>query len=205
LDFGYPRPQLQRANWTSLNGTWRFCFDDARRFAAPTDVDGWPLAITVPYPPESKASGIGDRGFHKACWYERDFELRPGSDRVILRFGAVDYAARVWVNGQFAIAHEGGHTPFSIDITRMLNASGKQTVAVHVEDDPADLEKPRGKQDWQLEPHSIWYPRTTGIWQTVWLEPVSPIRIESLRITPVIREQAFRNREEAVEAAGLTE
>ena len=139
MDFAYPRPQLQRANWVSLNGPWRFRFDDGRRFTVPADVDDWPLTITVPYPPESQASGVGDRGFHKACWYERDFELRPGNDRVILRFGAVDFSARVWVNGQLAVQHEGGHTPFSADITRMLNPSGRQTVTVLAEDDPHDL------------------------------------------------------------------
>ena len=92
---------------------------------------------------------------------------------MILRFGAVDYSARVWVNGRLAMTHEGGHTPFWADITDLLDKkSAKQTVTVYVEDDPHDLTKPRGKQDWQLEPHSIWYPRTTGIWQTVWLERV---------------------------------
>ncbi|MDB5913218.1 MAG: putative b-glycosidase, Glycoside Hydrolase Family 2, partial [Ramlibacter sp.] len=186
LQHGYPRPQLRRADWTSLNGTWRFRFDDAACLGCPADIGDWPQEITVPYPPESKASGIGDRGFHMACWYERDFELQPGDDRVILRFGAVDYSARVWVNGQLAATHEGGHTPFFADITEMLDASGKQTVTVRAEDDPFDLTKPRGKQDWQLEPHSIWYPRTTGIWQTVWLERVHPTHIGKIRWTPKV-------------------
>jgi hypothetical protein len=84
--------------------------------------------------------------------------------------GAVDYSARVWVNGKLAATHEGGHTPFFADITDMLRR--RQAGVVRAEDDPHDLTKPRGKQDWQLEPHSIWYPRTTGIWQTVWLERV---------------------------------
>jgi beta-galactosidase/beta-glucuronidase len=186
LQHGYPRPQLQRAEWTSLNGTWRFRFDDTACVGCPADIEDWPLEIIVPYPPEAKASGIGDRGFHKACWYERDFELKPAQDRVILRFGAVDYSARVWVNGQLAATHEGGHTPFWADITEMLNASGHQTVTVRAEDDPFDLTKPRGKQDWQLEPHSIWYPRTTGIWQTVWLERVNTTHIGKVRWTPKV-------------------
>ena len=191
LDFGYPRPQLQRSNWTSLNGAWRFCFDDERRFGTPADVRDWPLAITVPYPPESKASGLSDRGFHPICWYEREFELRPGGDRVMLRFGAVDYAARVWVNGQLAASHEGGHTPFFADITGLLDASGRQTVTVRVEDDPQDLAKPRGKQDWQLDPHSIWYPRTTGIWQTVWIERVPRTFVDQIRWTPQVEGYAI--------------
>lgn len=110
--------------------------------------------------------------------------MEKSDSRVILHFGAVDYSARVWVNGIYVTSHEGGHTPFSADITHALNASGMQTVTVHVEDDPHELNKPRGKQDWQLEPHSIWYPRTTGIWQTVWIEEVPRTYIQKIRWTP---------------------
>jgi beta-galactosidase/beta-glucuronidase len=184
LPHAYPRPQLERADWFSLNGTWRFLFDNEARIASPQEIKNWPLEITVPYPPESKASGIGDRGFHRVCWYQREFDLKPSGKRVVLHFGAVDYSARVWVNGHPAVAHEGGHTPFSADITDMLDAGGKQTVILRAEDDPLDLAKPRGKQDWQLEPHSIWYPRTSGIWQTVWVEQVNRTWIDKLRWTP---------------------
>ncbi|MDB5941764.1 MAG: putative b-glycosidase, Glycoside Hydrolase Family 2 [Ramlibacter sp.] len=184
MDLAYPRPQLQRAHWMNLNGLWRFRFDHEGALSTPQEIDRWPMEIRVPFPPESHASGIGDRGFHDVCWYERDFQLKPGPDRVILRFGAVDYAAKVWVNGHLAVVHEGGHTPFRADITHLLNASGKQTVTVRAQDDAGDLTKPRGKQDWQLEPHSIWYPRTTGIWQTVWLERVSRTYIDKIRWTP---------------------
>ena len=186
LDFAYPRPQLQRTQWTSLNGAWRFRYDDERAFTTPQDIDSWPMRISVPFPPESQASGIGDRGFHKVCWYQRDFDLQPAGDRVILRFGAVDYAARVWVNGSLAVTHEGGHTPSWADITHLLDPSGRQTVTLRAEDDPFELTKPRGKQDWQLEPHSIWYPRTTGIWQTVWLERVARTYVEKIRWTPQV-------------------
>ncbi|MGN6703393.1 MAG: glycoside hydrolase family 2 protein, partial [Burkholderiaceae bacterium] len=144
----------------------------------------WSHEILVPYPPESENSGIGDRGFHSVCWYEREFEIQAEGQRVLLHFGAVDYAARVWVNGHLVAEHEGGHTPFQADITNVLDASGRQTVTVWVEDDPHDLAKPRGKQDWQLEPHSIWYPRTTGIWQSVWVERVARTYIQKLRWTP---------------------
>jgi len=185
LDF-YPRPQLQRAQWLSLNGAWRFCFDDAGSLTCPEDVTDWTHQINVPFPPESSASGIGDTGFHPSCWYQRDFEILPGDDRVILRFGAVDYTARVWVNGALAVTHEGGHTPFWADITTMLDPSGRQTVTVHAQDDPGELTKPRGKQDWQLEPHSIWYPRTSGIWQAVWVERVGRTYIDKIRWTPKV-------------------
>ncbi len=184
MKHGYPRPQLQRPNWTCLNGSWRFCFDNDGQHATPKDIASWPLTIEVPYPPESNASGIGDQGFHKACWYQRDVQIAPGRDRVILRFGAVDYAARVWINDTLVATHEGGHSPFSADITMALSPGGNQTITVHAEDNPQELNKPRGKQDWKLEPHLIWYPRTSGIWQTVWLERVGQTYVDKLRWTP---------------------
>ncbi|MBC7686501.1 MAG: glycoside hydrolase family 2 [Bdellovibrionales bacterium] len=181
----YPRPQLVRDNWLSLNGQWDFAFDDELTFRSPSDDIAWDHEITVPFAPESSASGIGNQGFHKACWYRRQFDMPPGEGRVILHFGAVDYEARVWVNGHLVAEHEGGHTPFSADISVALNQTGPQTVVVHAIDDPHDLAKPRGKQDWLPEPHSIWYPRTTGIWQTVWLERVARTYIQRLRWTPI--------------------
>src|SRR4029077_15855821 len=99
-------------------------------------------------------------------------------------FGAVDYHATVWVNGVHVLDHEGGYTPCCADITDALAQSGPQQVVVRAIDDPLDLGKPRGKQDWLLEPHAIWYPRTTGIWQTVWIEPLPATSIGSLRWTP---------------------
>jgi beta-galactosidase/beta-glucuronidase len=191
-NFGYPRPQLRRSEWLNLNGPWRFAYDDQAKFCLPKDVRTWPLTIEVPFAPETKRSGIGDTGFHRVCWYQRDFEFsvdRPSDlerHRVILHFGAVDYEARVWVNDVPVVAHEGGHTPFHADITAALDPSGRQRVTVRVEDDPHDLEKPRGKQDWRLEPHSIWYPRTTGIWQTVWVERVPDSYVSSIQWTPNI-------------------
>src|SRR5207237_2961815 len=103
----------------------------------------------------------------------------------LLHFGAVDYGATVWVDGRLAGAHEGGYTPFTIDLTPFV-AADKPTydIVVRADDDPQDLAKPRGKQDWQLEPHSIWYPRTTGIWQTVWIERVNSTWIDGLRWVP---------------------
>ena len=193
MEFGYPRPQLERPEWTSLNGPWRFCLDNERRHSHPAEIENWPARITVPYPPESKASGIGDRSFLTVCWYQREFDAHPAEGRrVILHFGAVDYSAQVWVNGRLAAEHEGGHTPFSADITRLLKPAGRQTVSVRVEDDPHDLAKPRGKQDWQAEPHAIWYPRTTGIWQTVWLETVASTYVDHIRWTPNVENYGLR-------------
>lgn len=184
MEAAYPRPQLQRINWLCLNGPWKFRFDDAGQFIQPSDISDWNHTIEVPFAPEAPRSGIGDTGFHSNLWYEREFDIPKGEGRVLLHFGAVDYRARVWVNGKFMVDHEGGHTPFSMDITPVLNENGPQTVTVWAHDDPHDLAKPRGKQDWQLEPHSIWYPRTSGIWQTVWVERVPKTYIDRLRWTP---------------------
>ena len=191
MAYAYPRPQLVRKQWMPLNGPWRFQFDNELKFRHPTEISDWPMQIEVPYPPESQMSGIGDRGFHKRCWYEREFNILPEGDHILLHFGAVDYFAKVWVNNKLVVSHEGGHTPFFVDITQPLNESGVQTVTVMVDDDPHDLTKPRGKQDWQLDSHSIWYPRTTGIWQTVWLERVSHTYIQNIRWTPHMEEFAI--------------
>ena len=183
---GHPRPLLQRESWTSLNGTWDFVIDADARWRTPREVR-WNGTITVPFAPETAASGVGDTGFYRRCWYRRTFDVPPleeKNERLLLHFGAVDWAATVWVNGALAGCHEGGYTPFSLDLTDLLVEEGPQTVVVRADDDPADLAKPRGKQDWKLEPHSIWYPRTTGIWQTVWLERVPATWIGSVRWVP---------------------
>jgi beta-galactosidase/beta-glucuronidase len=180
----HPRPQRRRPRWTSLDGLWDFSLDPLGRRQTPDDVV-WNATIRVPFAPETPASGVGETGFFTACWYRRTFDapsLAP-DERLLLHFGAVDYAATVWVNGALAARHEGGYTPFHADITPFLVEHGPQTVIVRAEDDPHDLAKPRGKQDWQREPHAIWYPRTTGIWQTVWLEPLPAAAIVELRWT----------------------
>lgn len=183
-DYAYPRPQLVREHWQTLNGQWKFTFDNDRKYTHPADPIQWTHNIEVPFPPESQASGVGDRGFNRACWYQREFDLDAEGERVLLHFGAVDYHAVVWVNGHRVAEHEGGHSSFYADITTALAGQAHHVVTVYVEDDPLDLSKPRGKQDWQLEPHSIWYPRTTGIWQAVWLERVPRTYIQKLRWTP---------------------
>jgi beta-galactosidase/beta-glucuronidase len=184
----YPRPQLYRPAWTSLNGTWQFAFDRDAVWRFPRHVI-WDREIVVPFSPETPASGVGDPGFTRQCWYRRTFTAPDsGGGRVFLHFGAVDHEARVWVNGALAGRHTGGYTPFSFDITELIRGDGPQEIVVRAYDDPADLEKPRGKQDWKLEPHSIWYPRTTGIWQTVWLEVVPATWIQQVRWTPSLHD-----------------
>lgn len=183
MQHGYPRPQLRRDWWQSLDGAWDFAIDDEDRWRSPEAV-GWSATITVPFAPETPASGIGDTGMYRAVWYRRAFDapVLSAGERLILHFGAVDHEATVWVNGHRAAHHAGGYTPFSAGITEML-VEGSQTIVVRAQDDPEDLEKPRGKQDWLPEAHSIWYPRTTGIWQTVWIERVPAMAIGSVRWT----------------------
>ena len=181
---GYPRPLLQRNDWTSLNGTWEFAIDAEGVWGHPNDVH-WTSRIQVPFAPETPASGISNTSFYRVAWYRRTIDIAPvqPGDKVLLHFGAVDYSAKVWVNGCEAATHEGGYTPFTVDLSPFIS-KGRLVIAVRAFDDPADLSQPRGKQDWQLEPHSIWYPRTTGIWQTVWLETVPSTYIDRLRWTP---------------------
>src|SRR5262252_3128411 len=157
---GYPRPQLVRNAWTSLNGRWDFAIDPDGVWRQPSDVE-WTRMLEVPFAPETPASGINFTGFFRVCWYRREIApppMKPG-ERLLLHFGAVDYRATVWVNDWLAGTHEGGYTPFTIDITSLCNFS-KLVLVVQAEDDPVELSKPRGKQDWLLEPHSIWYYRT---------------------------------------------
>ncbi|MDN3495307.1 glycoside hydrolase family 2 TIM barrel-domain containing protein [Planococcus sp. APC 4015] len=186
-DGTYPRPQLVRPRWTDLSGPWSFTFDDDDRGVRERwhERPAFAQTITVPFPPESPASGIHDTGIHQALWYHR--VLSPADlatagheagHRLMLRFGAVDYRAIVWVNGHRVGSHEGGHTPFSFDITDAIDADGDNDVVVRVEDDASDVAQPRGKQDWREHPHVIWYHRTSGIWQPTWLESVPKVAVQ---------------------------
>ena len=193
----YPRPQLRRQDWTNLNGEWSFAFDDPDAGFANgwqnTDVatlrsndSPFDRKITVPFCYQSKLSSIGDTAFHDIVWYARTFESPSLCDeRLLLHFGAVDYRAAVWVNGTQVATHEGGHTPFSADVTHALAGdAGDNILVVRAEDPSRDVTIPRGKQYWKERSEGIFYTRTTGIWQTVWLEPVNRSRIDSIRLTP---------------------
>jgi beta-galactosidase/beta-glucuronidase len=181
---------MVRERWTDLCGEWRFGYDDddigltERWFDATPDRFG--TTIQVPYPPESKLSGVHDPSFHPVLWYQRDIDLprlAPG-ERLLAQFGAVDYRATVWLNGRHLTDHEGGHTPFSADITDAIDSDREhQSLVVRAEDRPTDVSQPRGKQAWEEEPSKIWYHRTSGIWQPVWLEPVPAVRIGDVAFT----------------------
>ncbi|MGN7797410.1 glycoside hydrolase family 2 protein [Leifsonia sp. 22587] len=190
-DGRYPRPQLVRADWLDLSGAWTFAFDDDDRGRR----EHWesrgslPGVIQVPFPFESEASGVGDTGFHRVVWYQRTVvrDDLPAGERILLHLGAVDHDCEVWVDGRSAGRHEGGSTPFTLDITDLVG-DGDVSITVRAEDDPADVAQPRGKQDWRHHPHSIWYHRTTGIWQPVWVEAAPAVRVEQLHwVTDVPR------------------
>jgi beta-galactosidase/beta-glucuronidase len=182
-DPDYPQRRMQRRTWRNLNGPWQFAVQAGAEH--PSDITSWDREIMVPFAPESAASGIDDRTLGADIWYRRSFEHdRRGAGRLLLHFGAVDYRARVWVDGRFVGIHEGGFTPFTFDVTDALKDRPDHEVAVWAHDNPQGLAQPRGKQDWQDEPHSIWYPRTTGIWQTVWLEEVPRRRLADVRFLP---------------------
>lgn len=170
----------------SLNGPWQFEFDDAGEGLGA----GWAAGtrpfsktIIVPFCFESRSSGIGDTAFHPVVWYRRNVQVPAAwkGRRVLLHFGAVDYRATVWVNGQIAGEHEGGNTPFRFDITLLLKA-GTNVVTVRAWDPPQDRAIPRGKQYWEPKSRSIFYTRTSGIWQSVWLEAAGESYLEFVNI-----------------------
>lgn len=184
---GYPRPMMERNEWFNLNGHWDFAIDANAEWSSPEQVT-WDRQINVPFSPETKLSGIHNTDYYRAVWYRR--EITPpdlsGDCELVIRFEAVDYQTTIWCNGRLAGKHEGGYTPFNVNVTKLLSGTGKDVIVVRAEDDPLDLTKPRGKQDWQLAPHSIWYPRTTGIWQTVWMERLSATHLRYVRWTPIV-------------------
>ena len=179
----YPRPQMVRDAWQNLNGLWDYALKPAGS-NVPSAFDG---KILVPYPVESSLSGVMKTvGEKQELWYHRTFNIPAGwkGKDVLLHFGAVDWKADVWVNDVKIGTHVGGYTPFSFNITPWLSKAGQQKLVVRVWDPTDKGYQPRGKQ--VADPRGIWYTAVTGIWQTVWLEPVTPSHLQSLRITPNI-------------------
>lgn len=189
----YPRPQFVRSLWLNLNGEWEFGFDDADEGIT----RGWALGIAlpqriiVPFPYQSSLSGINDKTVHEIIWYARNFDIPQAwaGMNLLLHFGAVDYQCTLWVNGQEVGHNQGGHTPFRFNISPYVNP-GTNRIALRVVDKQSS-EQPRGKQSITGQPHDIDYYCTSGIWQTVWLEPVPPIRIDEIKTNAIVKESAL--------------
>lgn len=185
----YPRPQLERSSWLNLNGSWQYAIAPKSQINAPATYAG---NILVPYPVESALSGVQKTvGKDKLLWYKRTFTLPANykNKTILLHFGAVDWQTTVFINGKPAGDHRGGYDPFTFDITPFLKRSGPQEIVVSVWDPSDEGPQPRGKQ--VIKPQGIWYTPVTGIWQTVWIEPVTPTYIASLKPVPDIDKQSL--------------
>lgn len=192
----YPRPQMARPGWINLNGPWEYVIQAVEE-KAPETYQG---TILVPYAVESALSGVQQSLLpDQKLWYRRCFMdprqqlqneqgSQPGG-RILLHFGAVDYLCAVWVNKQFAGKHQGGYLPFSLDITDLLQAGENELVVSVWDPTDAGLQQ-RGKQT--LKPKGIWYTAVSGIWQTVWLEAIPEISIQSIKLTPVLEDQKLQ-------------
>ena len=181
---GYPRPQLRRSHWVSLNGQWDFRLDPPATLDL-SEVHVGPQHHRAVLARNRRGAACHDTSFYKACWYRRRVPVPrlENGERLLLHFGAVDYSATVWIDRALAGTHVGGYTPFTSMSPPSSKGGPHARSSFAPRTIPGTWRKPRGKQDWQLEPHSIWYPRTTGIWQTVWLERVPATWIGAVRWT----------------------
>ena len=184
----YPRPQFERADWINLNGPWTYCFDfgksgTERRLFESKGFDG---RIVVPFCPESELSGVGHKDFIEAMWYHRKITIPPSwvGKAVQMNFGGVDYECELFVDGKSVGLHFGGTVSFGFDITRYVKAGGTHNVLLRVADNLRTDKQPVGKQSHRFKSFGCHYTRTTGIWQTVWLEPVDPRGLKDVQIVP---------------------
>jgi len=184
----YPRPQFERADWINLNGLWSYCFDpgksgvDRRLFES----RGFGNRILVPFCPESELSGVGYKDFIEAMWYHRQIVIPKTwtGKTVLMNFGGVDYECELFIDGQSVGVHFGGTVSFGFDITRFVRAGGEHHVVLRVADNLRTDKQPSGKQCQVFKSCGCHYTRTTGIWQTVWLEPVDRLGLKSVQIVP---------------------
>ncbi len=192
----YPRPQFVRNEWINLNGSWDFCFDfglsgEEREIYRQ---DSFEKKINVPFCPESKLSGLGHTDFINGCWYLKKVVLPEKwlqkGRRTHLNIDACDYEARVYVNDKFVGYHKGGYIGFSFDITEYLN-SGENKIVVFAKDDVRSKRQPKGKQADLYYSNACDYTRTTGIWQTVWLENTPENYIKSVKLTPSLKNKTL--------------
>lgn len=198
----YPRPQMERDSWLNLNGVW-----DLRKGVKGEDYSSsftYDKKILVPYPIESAISGVMEKADNMCYWYKRTFTV-PASMKgknILLNFGAVDWETRVFVNGQLVGSHTGGYDPFSFDITSALKGSGEQEIAVYIFDNTGGEGQPTGKQS--KNPSICWYTAVSGIWQTVWLEPVESTYITNFAQEPNLDRKMLSLQLEANNTDGVT-
>ena len=185
----HPRPQFQRSTWANLNGVWAFAQDPSRsgEHRGLPEGKNFDQEIMVPFVPESKLSGIGNKDFMPCVWYACRLAISNGwtTKKVLLHFGAVDYEATIWLNGQLVGTHRGGYASFSFEVSQYLK-EGDNILVVRAVDDTRDCLVPSGKQSDQYDSYGCFYTRSTGIWQTVWMEAVSPTYIKSVKYYPGI-------------------
>ncbi|TCN60030.1 beta-galactosidase [Flavobacterium circumlabens] len=184
----YPRPIMERSQWKNLNGLWNYAIQDFGK-TVPSKYHG---QILVPFAVESSLSGVmKEVGAQKELWYETNFSIESNWDaqNILLHFGAVDWKTEIWLNDVKIGSHTGGYTPFSFDITSFIKKGNTQKLVVKVWDPSNDGPQPRGKQ--VKNPEGIWYTPVTGIWQTVWIEPVNAKNITNLRTTPNVDQNSI--------------
>jgi len=191
----YPRPQFARSSWVNLNGTWTFSFDPGksgieRDFASSQGFEG---KITVPFCPESPLSGVNHKDFISAIWYQRSVTIPEDWEgkKVILHFGAVDFETEVFIDGKSAGKHYGGTSSFSLDISPFVTNGGTHSLVVYALDDNRSGLQPSGKQCRAFKSRGVHYTRTTGIWQTVWMEAVSEHGLKCFHILPDLDMKRF--------------
>ena len=205
----YPRPQFERPDWKNLNGEWQFEFDFgiSGRERGLIEADNLKDVITLPFCPESELSGIGYKDFIPCVWYKKKIDIKEedlsGSKRIIFHIGACDWKTEVYVNGKSVGTHIGGYVAFSFDITDKLHA-GENIITICAEDRLRSGRQPYGKQSYDYHSAGCSYTRTTGIWQTVWLETVPASYIKSTRYTPDIAAKKLYIEADCENADGMT-
>lgn len=185
----YPRPQFQRKNWLNLNGQWDFSIDNGNSGLdreLPSHPELFDLSINVPFCPEAILSGIGNKDFMESVFYHRKITIpqKWAKQRILLHFGAVDWHSRIWIDGEVIGEHRGGSTPFTLDITKYVKFGKEQSLVVHALDFNKSWDQGLGKQSRKYFSSGCTYTRTTGIWQTVWIEAIDNAGLEACYIEP---------------------
>lgn len=206
----YPRPDFERDSFQSLNGEWDFAFDDENLGLSEKWYEGgaehFDKKIVVPYTYLCQLSGINNQDFHDVVWYRRKavFDRKIPKGRFILHFGAIDHDADIWIDSYHICHHEGGNTPIEVDVTDEVAGALEHIITVRAHDDSFDFEMTRGKQFWEKHSSGIFYTRTVGIWQSVWIEEVPPVYIKKAYVTSDLDERMVEI-ELDVEGAGTAE